>query len=144
MEMSGDFGNIKLDQENMFEEGESAEPNPKYLTQLARKDIIQLKSNTIPRGLDPLEYFFDSNDVARSPMVGPSDIEVEECNIGTDKETKVIKISINLTKEYKERYIKLMKEFYDVFAWNYDDLKVYDLGVIQHTIPVQRNLKPFK
>ena len=37
-----------------------------------------------------------------------------------------------------------MKEFYDVFAWTYDDLKFYDPGVIQHTIPVQKNAKPFK
>ena len=83
MEMSSEFKNIKLDQENMFEEGESAKPNPKYLTQLAGKDIIQLKSNTIPRGLVPLEEYFDSNDVARSPKVAASDVEVEECNIGT-------------------------------------------------------------
>ena len=31
-----------------------------------------------------------------------------------------------------------------MFAWSYDDLKFYDPGVIQHTIPVQRNVKPFK
>ena len=37
-----------------------------------------------------------------------------------------------------------MKEFYDVFSWTYDDLKVYDPGVIQHTIPIQNNAKPFK
>ena len=37
-----------------------------------------------------------------------------------------------------------MKEFYDVFSWTYDDLKVYDLGVIQHTIPIQKNPKSFK
>ena len=37
-----------------------------------------------------------------------------------------------------------MKEFHDVFAWTYDDLKVYDLDVIQHTIPIQKNAKPFK
>ena len=49
-----------------------------------------------------------------------------------------------MTKDYKERYIKLMKEFYDVFAWIYDDLKVYDPGIIQHTIPIQINVKPFK
>jgi hypothetical protein len=55
MEMSGEFSNIKLDQENMFEKEESVEPDPEYLTQLAGKDIIQLKSNTIPRGLVPLE-----------------------------------------------------------------------------------------
>ena len=37
-----------------------------------------------------------------------------------------------------------MKEFYDVFPWSYDDLKVYDLSVIQHTIPIQRNVNHFK
>ena len=31
-----------------------------------------------------------------------------------------------------------------MFAWTYEDLKVYDLGVIQHTIPIQKNAKPFK
>ena len=31
-----------------------------------------------------------------------------------------------------------------MFAWSYDDLKVYDPDVIQHTIPIQRNVKPFK
>ena len=31
-----------------------------------------------------------------------------------------------------------------MFAGSYDDLKVYDPGVIQHTIPLQRNDKPFK
>ena len=93
MEMSGEFENVKLDQENMFEKEESAEPVPKYLTQLARKDIIQLKSNTIPRGMVHLEEFFDSNDVERNPKVSPSDTEVEECNIGMEQEPKVIKIS---------------------------------------------------
>ena len=76
--------------------------------------------------------------------MAPCNAEVEECNIGTKEDPKVIKISKNMTKEYKERYIKLMREFYDVFAWSYDDLKVYDPGVIQHTIPIQRNVKPFQ
>lgn len=82
--------------------------------------------------------------MARNPKVSPSDAEVEECNIGTKQEPKIIKISKSLTKKNKERYIKIMKEFYDVFAWSYDDLKVYDLDVIQHTIPIQRNVNPFK
>ena len=53
--MSGEFESLKLDQENMFQKEEGAEPVPEYLTQLARKDIIQLKSNTIPSGLVHLE-----------------------------------------------------------------------------------------
>ena len=55
MEMSGEFEGLNLNKETMFEEGESAEPDLEYLTQLVGKDIIQLKSNTIPRGLVPLE-----------------------------------------------------------------------------------------
>ena len=106
--MSGEFENIKIDQENMYDKGKSAEPKPTYLTQLAGKDIIQLNSNTIPRCMVILEESFDSNDVARSPKVAPRDDEVEECNIGTERDPKVIKISKNLTKKSKEKYIKLM------------------------------------
>ena len=49
-----------------------------------------------------MENIFDSNDVAKRPKVAPRDDEVEECNIGTEKDPKVIKISKNLTKESKE------------------------------------------
>ena len=38
----------------------------------------------------------------------------------------------------------LFKEFQDVFAWSYEDLKSYDTTVIQHTIPLKPNKKPFK
>ena len=89
-----------------------------------------------------MEDIFDSNYVAKSPKVAPRDEEIKECNIGTEADPKIIKISKNLTKESKKKYIKLMKKFYDVFAWTYDDLKVYDPGVIQHTIPVKRMLSP--
>jgi hypothetical protein len=37
-----------------------------------------------------------------------------------------------------------MKDFPDVFAWSYDDLKVYDTKVIQHVIPLKEDQKPFK
>lgn len=30
-----------------------------------------------------------------------------------------------------------------VFAWRYGDLKVYDTSVIQHTIPIKEDAKPF-
>jgi hypothetical protein len=37
-----------------------------------------------------------------------------------------------------------MKDFLDVFAWSYDDLKVYDTKVIQYVIPLKEDQKPFK
>ena len=44
----------------------------------------------------------------------------------------------------KLKYIELFKEFQDVFAWSYEDLKSYDTSVIQRTIPLKENQKPFK
>ena len=69
--MSGEFKNLTIDQNNMNEDESSAEPEPAYLTQLVGRYIIQLKSNSFPRGMVPLEDIFDSNDVAKSPKVDP-------------------------------------------------------------------------
>ena len=82
--------------------------------------------------------------MAKNPKVTPNNAEVEEINKGIELDPKIIKISQNLTLENKGRYIKLMKEFSDVFVWSYKDLKVYDTSVIQHTIPIIENEKPFK
>ena len=40
--------------------------------------------------------------------------------------------------------MSLLKEYSKVFAWKYEDLKVYDTSVIQHTIPIKENEKPFR
>lgn len=37
-----------------------------------------------------------------------------------------------------------MKEYVDVFAWSYSDLNAYDTNIIQHTIPIMKDEKPFK
>ena len=45
---------------------------------LGGKDIIQLKSNFIPRGLIPLEKIFDQNNVAKDPKFHPTENVVED------------------------------------------------------------------
>jgi len=42
----------------------------------------------------------------------------------------MVKLSKTLSLEVKKDYIKLMKDLPDIFAWSYDDLKVYDTRVI--------------
>ena len=44
----------------------------------------------------------------------------------------------------KFKYVEMMKRFIYVFAWNYVDLKEYDPSIIQHTIPIKENERPFK
>ena len=104
---------------------------------LGGKDIIQLNSNFIPRGLIPLEKLFDQNDVAKDPKVKATDNVVEDKNIGTKETPRIVKLSKNLPIKEKEEYINLMKKYTYVFSWSYDDLKEYDTSIIQHNIQIR-------
>ena len=48
----------------------------KLKNMIGGKDIIQLKSNHIPKGLIPLEKLFDKNDVAKYPKVYPNENDI--------------------------------------------------------------------
>jgi ribonuclease HI len=106
-------------------------------------DILHLKSNVLPRGLVPLEDLFDFNDVAKLLKIEASGQEVEDCNIGMEEKPRVVKLSKSLPPEKKLKYIELFKEYSDVFAWGYEDLKAYDTSIIQHKIPTKEDQKLF-
>jgi hypothetical protein len=146
--MTNECANLNIDDENCFEQEEEDpgmfQNEACFLSQIAGKDIVQLKNNVIPKGLVPLENIFDNNDVAKNPKITANEEEIEDCNIGTKEDPKIIKLSKKLNPEVKERYIKLMKDFPDVFAWSYEDLKFYDTKVIDHVIPVKNDQNPFK
>ena len=93
LELSGEFVNNQIDNKNdnfeNFQDDEQNEReqdgNKKLKNALGGDDIIQLKSNFIPRGSIPLEKLFDQNDVAKDPKVQPTDNVVEDKNIGTEE-----------------------------------------------------------
>jgi hypothetical protein len=140
------FENLNIDEEYCGEEEDAVVfTNDGYFkNQITGTDIVQLKSNIILKGLVPLEKLFDNNDMARSPKIIVNDGDVEDCNIGTREDPKIIKLSKKLSPKVKQRYINLMKEFIDVFSRSYEDLKIYDTKVIQHVIPIKEDHKPFK
>ena len=109
------------------------------MNSICGKEILELKADSIPRGLVPLEKLFDPNDVAKEPQLVPSYEDVEDVNIGTEEQPKIIKIARTLSPKSKKKYISMMKEYYDVFAWSYRDLKSYDTSIIQHTITIKKD-----
>lgn len=106
--------------------------------------VIKLKDNHLPKGLTPLEDLFYSNDIPKKPKMEPLKADIEEYSLGTEDNPKMIKLSKSLPLDQKLKYVELMREFQDVFAWSYEDLKSYDTSIIQHTIPLKENHKPFK
>jgi hypothetical protein len=115
-----------------------------FLNEIANHQIIQLPSNHILRGLVPLEILFDGNDVVVKGRVSDEEANTAECNIGTQEEPKFVKLSSILTKEQRAEYTELLREFADVFAWTYEDLKTYDTSVIEHKIPLKEEARPFR
>ena len=114
----------------MEQELQEADEKQEYVNNLYGKERLQLKGNSIPRGLVPLEKLFDPNDVAKEPQLVPSCEDVEDVNIGTNEQPRIIKITRTLSPKSKQKYISLMKEYSNVFSWSYKDLKAYDSSII--------------
>ena len=85
--------------------------------------MLQAKDKNIPRGLAPLEDLFDFYDVAKRPTIEHADPDIEECSIDTEDRPKMIKLAKSIPAKMKNKYIDLFKEFIDVFAWSYEDLR---------------------
>jgi hypothetical protein len=68
----------------------------------------------------------------------------ETINIGTPENPKNINLGKIVSREEKKAYLKLFREYQDVFAWSYRDLKTYDTRIIQHTILLKPGIKPFQ
>jgi hypothetical protein len=115
-----------------------------FLNKIANHHVVQLPSNHIPKGLVPLERLFDRNDVAIKVKGSTENVEVTECNLGTEEDPKCVKLFRNLSKEQRVEYVKLLKEFVDVFAWKYEDLRTYDTNIIEHKITLKEETNPFR
>lgn len=71
---------------------------------LAGQKIIHLEGNTIPRGLAPLEKLFNHKDAASRAMTMEMDGQVEDCNIGSEDEPQMVRLSNGIPSQYKQRY----------------------------------------
>ena len=67
-----------------------------------------------------------------------------EINIGTDKDPKLIKIGKDTSEKERNILINLIKEYRDVLAFSYDELKAYQEDVFQHTTPLTEEAKEVK
>jgi hypothetical protein len=56
----------------------------------------------------------------------------------------MVKIGRTTPIEERVELVKLLKEYRDVLAFSYDELKVYREDVIQHVIPLKEETKPFR
>jgi hypothetical protein len=98
-----------------MQEGE--EPQ-EFREKIANHHLLVLKSNQIPKGLISLERLFDQNDMPLKSTLQPQLEEVEDCDVGTTKEPRIVKLSKYHPLEIKSKYMDLLGQYKDVFAWS--------------------------
>jgi hypothetical protein len=141
LETVDEFSASHIDQDQDTEEIPYADV---FLNKIVDHHIIQLPSNHIPKGIVPLERLFDRNDVVVNIKGSTKDVDVTECNLGTKEDPKYVKLSSSFSKKQRDEYVKILKEFVDVFSWKYEDLRTYDTYIIEHKIPLKEETKPFR
>ena len=101
----------------------------------------------MPKNIIGLEKLFDIQDKFKRPAdtkIGSTSLRYKVVNLGTKQNPQNINLGTNCTHAERATFMKLFKEFKDVFAWTYEDLKTYDMKIIQHVIPLKEDAKPFQ
>jgi ribonuclease HI len=116
-------------------------PNPKSPEALS--DMV----NSLPKSVVRLEKFYDFEDKFKKTVnckTNSSSLSYEKVNLGTSENPQCINLGLGCSKQEKDAFVKLFKEFKDAFAWTYDDLKTFDPNIIQHVIPMKPQTLPFQ
>jgi len=74
----------------------------------------------------------------------PTEDKVIQINLGNQDNPKPIFISENLSLKEKEELMALVREYIDVFAWNYEDMPGLGPRVAMHRLNIKPDAKPFK
>jgi hypothetical protein len=102
------------------------------------------KVKTPPRRIVSLERDFDKLDGHKKKEDSKKKLcDHLEVNIGTIEEPRMVKIGKTTPIEERNEIVKLLKEYRDVLAFSYDELKVYREDVIQHVILLQGRNQAF-
>jgi hypothetical protein len=106
--------------------------------------MLILKNNQIPKGPIPFERLFNHDNIPLKSTLQPQPEEVEDSDIGTKENPRLVKLSKYLSPEIKSKYAEFLRQYKDVFAWSYDELRTYDTTIMEHKIPLKQGVKPFR
>jgi hypothetical protein len=69
---------------------------------------------------------------------------LEEVDIGDGTMPRPIFVNKNLDPIFKLELIKILKEYVDCFAWNYNEMPGLSRDLVEHKLPIKPGFKPYK
>ncbi|KAL0533834.1 hypothetical protein IC582_028105 [Cucumis melo] len=77
-------------------------------------------------------------------VLGPHQELVEAINLGSQEESKEVKIGTSLTRESRKKLINLLREYSDIFAWSYQDMSGLSTDIVVHRVPLKPECNPVR
>jgi hypothetical protein len=74
----------------------------------------------------------------------PVEEETITVNLGTEQNSREVRISARLSPGLQEQFVAFLKEYADVFAWSYDDMVGLDAEVAVHKLPLKPGARKTK
>lgn len=104
--------------------------------------VIQLKTNKLPKVLITLENLLDYEDSRNDKRKFTADKgDYTDLQVRGGQKLKVGK---DVPQFDRERLIHFCDKYEGVVAWSYDELKGYNPEIIQHTIKLEEGAKPVR
>ena len=69
---------------------------------------------------------------------------LEVINLGLEEDPREVKIGELLHPDVKRKLIELLKEYFDIFAWSYQDMPGLDTDIMEHHLPLKPECPPIK
>ena len=93
---------------------------------------------------DPLggqsECDSDTEDRKVKPIFG----SIELIDFGAPKRPREIRIGSSLSPDERSRLIDLLRSYFDIFAWSYEDMPGLDPTIVHHHMPILLHARPGK
>ncbi|XP_070026223.1 uncharacterized protein [Nicotiana sylvestris] len=70
--------------------------------------------------------------------------ETEAINLGDSDNVRETEISVHLEPQIREKIIKALFEYNDIFAWSYDDMPSLGTDLVVHKLPIDPAFPPIK
>jgi hypothetical protein len=65
-------------------------------------------------------------------------------DIGDGITPRPIFVNKNMSLEYKDAIIKLLRNYIDCFTWNYHEMPGLSRELVEHWLPIKTGFKPYK
>ena len=87
----------------------------------------------IPKSIVKMEHLYDMHDKFKKPTnckMHSLSMKYEMINLGTKEDPKNVNLGLGCSSQEKAAFVKLFKEYKDVFAWTYEDLKTFETSIM--------------